>query len=820
MEMTGGGCEEKIFVSVRLRPLNEKEIARNDVCDCECINEDTNIFKHCNLPLPDRSMYSTAYTFDRVFRSGCSTKEVYEKEAKDVALSVVSDINSTVFAYGQTSSGKTFTMMGITEYAVADIYYYIEKHNEREFLLKFSAMEIYNESVRDLLSTDSTPLRLLDDPERGTVIKKLTEEPLRDWNHVMEILSICDDDRDCIFKCLGAFMKLKDKLRETALNETSSRSHQIIRLTIESSARQFLGKDNLSTLTAAVEWINFVDLGGSERTSQSLSAGTRLKAGCHINRSLLTLGTVIRKLSKRRNGHVPFRDSKLTRILQSSLGDNARTAIICTMGPREVMLSNQEIRYCLQRELARLESELRSQGPTFVASHYSALLREKGLQIEKLEKEMIDLTVQRDLAQSQVQDLLQLVGDEGHSMTRVGFNNYPHLQVRKSPECENPVPDTSPLASTHSLDIGVRSTDLFILMDIVGEALMITTYKFFLNLKRTLCQMILLHSCWPVLLCLSEAILDRVGDMIEEAEESKRSSSPEQNTEISESMVARNRDTTDQEFLSPPLKEDSMLSYIPHFVAHSHEKPSPWPLTEYMSGSQSLKLTKSRSEFSGRPEDIRRRLYELNYGANIERLSRKGSQSSIRSVAAIDLEAHRGRTSTDDNITSVNTCIVRMEEKAKLQQEKQVADNPSLSNWPSEFKRLRKEIIELWDVCNVSLVHKTYFFLLFKGDPTDSIYVEVELRRLSFLKDTYSRCSKRYCDVIFCKGQEHGGASGFVSGASKSCGMGYRSDLQSFTPPLLKCNYFEFVFTSLLFVFGTGLYCYVQLVNTRWRPPI
>ncbi|KAI8019245.1 hypothetical protein LOK49_LG04G00760 [Camellia lanceoleosa] len=75
---------------------------------------------------------------------------------------------------------------------------------------------------------------------------------------------------------------------------------------------------------------------------------------------------------------------------------------------------------------------------------------------------MIDLTIQQDLAQSQVQDLLQLVGDEEHSMTRVGFNNYPHLQVRKSPECENPVPDTSPLASPHSLDIGVRSVNRYL----------------------------------------------------------------------------------------------------------------------------------------------------------------------------------------------------------------------------------------------------------------------------------------------------------------------------------------------------------------------
>ncbi|GMP35757.1 hypothetical protein CsSME_00008088 [Camellia sinensis var. sinensis] len=129
-------------------------------------------------------------------------------------------------------------MTGITEYAIADIYDYIEKHNEREFLLKFSAMEIYNESVRDLLSTDSSPLRLLDDPKRGTVTEKLSEEPLRDWNNVMELLSICEAQR---------------QIGETALNETSSKSHQIIRLTIESSARQFLVKDYLSTLTVAVE---------------------------------------------------------------------------------------------------------------------------------------------------------------------------------------------------------------------------------------------------------------------------------------------------------------------------------------------------------------------------------------------------------------------------------------------------------------------------------------------------------------------------------------------------------------------------------------
>ncbi|KAL7100421.1 hypothetical protein ACP275_09G144500 [Erythranthe tilingii] len=141
-----------------------------------------------------------------------------------------------------TSNGKTYTMIGITEYALPDIYGYIQKHQERDFVFKFSAMEIYNESVRDLLSVDNTPLRLLDDTERGTVVEMLTEEMLRDWSHVIHLFCICEAQR---------------QIGETSLNEMSSRSHQIIRLTIESCSREFLGRDNAGTLTAAVNFAQF-----------------------------------------------------------------------------------------------------------------------------------------------------------------------------------------------------------------------------------------------------------------------------------------------------------------------------------------------------------------------------------------------------------------------------------------------------------------------------------------------------------------------------------------------------------------------------------
>ncbi|XP_035846620.1 kinesin-like protein KIN-7J [Helianthus annuus] len=123
------------------------------------------------------------------------------------------------------------------------------------------------------------------------------------------------------------FFTAQRKIGETSINEMSSRSH----LTIESSLSEVSGVDSATILAATV---NFVDLSGSERASQTNSVGKRLKGGGHINRSLLTLGTVIRKLSKEPNGHIPYRDSKLTRTLQNSLRGNAKTARVCTLRTR------------------------------------------------------------------------------------------------------------------------------------------------------------------------------------------------------------------------------------------------------------------------------------------------------------------------------------------------------------------------------------------------------------------------------------------------------------------------------------------------------
>ncbi|XP_059437877.1 kinesin-like protein KIN-7H [Corylus avellana] len=863
------GREEKIFVSIRLRPLNEKEIARNDVSEWECINDNTIIYRN-NLSVSERSMYPTAYTFDRVYRSDCSTRLVYEEAAKEVALVVVSGINASIFAYGQTSSGKTYTMSGITEYAVADIYDYMEKHNERNFLLKFSAMEIYNESVRDLLSSDNTPLRLLDDPERGTTVEKLTEETLRDWNHFKELLSVCEAQR---------------QIGETFLNEASSRSHQILRLTIESSAREFLGNDKSSSLTATV---NFVDLAGSERASQSLAAGTRLKEGCHINRSLLTLGTVIRKLSKGRNGHVPFRDSKLTRILQSSLGGNARTAIICTMSPARshveqsrntllfascakevatnaqvnVVMSDKALVKHLQRELARLESEMRSSGPTSVTSDSAALLREKDLQIEKLKKEIKDLTLQLDLSQSQVKDLLRLVDDDRPAIILADQDHhYPKLRVRTSWDSENQISETPATTDSH-LDVGVRSFDASQYSD--GHSRTSSDENLFQlpDFNENFSQ---IHSSPRLSVAIPNFLgIDQYQGETEEQTDEKsedlckevrcieieepstnrytqsnmsdsspdgyintnmsdsspnrylnsnmfdsslnkyvnsNTSSPIANTATSGVTVVENGDKATQELGSPPLKGDKELSSIlPNFVVPSPEKPSPWPMEKDMAAYRFLRLTRSRSckeslmtslsspwfekvekhestppvgfdkEFTGRPEGLRMKLSALKYDAIVDSLSRSSSQTSAGSAVVNEFKVQDAKSPLDENSTSRCTSTAGINEMADLQCENQHTDHvvleiePKLiaskknvkdvgldpmqddtgspSEWPSEFKRLQREIIELWHACNISLVHRTYFFLLFKGDPADSIYMEVELRRLSFLRDIFSRGSQ------------------------------------------------------------------------------
>lgn len=762
----GAGNEEKILVLVRLRPLSEKEIARNEVADWECINSTTILYRNS---LQERSGLPAACSFDRVFRGDCKTREVYDEGIKDIALSVVGGINSTIFAYGQTSSGKTYTMNGITEYTVSDIYDYIQKHDERAFALKFSAMEIYNEVVRDLLSSDNIQLRLLDDPEKGMIIEKLTEEILRDWNHLKELLSICEAQR---------------QIGETSLNEKSSRSHQILRLTIESSAREFIGKGNSTTLAASV---NFVDLAGSERASQALSVGQRLKEGCHINRSLLTLGTVIRKLSKGRHGHVNYRDSKLTRILQPALGGNARTAIICTLSPARshaeqsrntllfascakevstnakvnVVMSDKALVKHLQKEVARLESELKAPGST---CDHGPLLRKKDMQIEKLEKEIRELKKQRDLAHSRIDDLLRAIESDTRSVKVNGIQS---------------VNGNSDLRHSQNSLVGYSSDDTSDPSQVTEEPMLVTGED-----SDEVCSNI---RCIEVDESAKDGTCTSSRQSLSESEEIMPLSSEPANSHIMERELSPASSTqlsgTSNSYSYGALEKNiqGVQNTIDSLFKPHSDESSPGTSTS-MTASGVLQLTRSRScranlitvspdmgmdeqnestpptvLENGRLEGVFQRkqwkLPPVLYGANSARLTRDDSLSSEYNCF-IDDTKNDNANDGDEDLPTLGSFVAGLREMAKLQYENQTANQvpgatdeknardvamDPMNDWPIKFEMLQKSIIELWQACNVSLVHRTYFILLIKDDFTDSIYMEVEHRRLSFLKETFSR---------------------------------------------------------------------------------
>ncbi|TVU10146.1 hypothetical protein EJB05_43657 [Eragrostis curvula] len=792
--------QERIVVSVRLRPVNAREAERGDGSDWECTGPTTLAFRGT---VPERAMFPAAYTYDRVFSAECSTRQVYEEGARRVALSVLSGINSSVFAYGQTSSGKTYTMVGITELSMSDIYDYIDKHPEREFVLKFSAMEIYNEAVRDLLSTDAAPLRLLDDPEKGTVVEKLTEETLRDKGHLLELLAVCEAQR---------------QIGETALNETSSRSHQILRLTIESSPKQFTGRANSSTLLACV---NFVDLAGSERASQTAAAGMRLKEGSHINRSLLTLGKVIRQLSKGRNGHIPYRDSKLTRILQSSLGGNARTAIICTMSPAHchieqsrntllfancakdvvtdaqvnVVMSDKALVKHLQRELARLENELKSPGSASCSNHAEAL-REKDELIKQLEQQLKELMEQKDTVQSQL-DSFRRVASEGYiddctsrrwnernwsseslphnasegalsssdtydatyeeqddfgskeldaSHVCRGHHHNPELSERTARQHQQIVEDQSMFSLDPTSNHNSESTDSHhankeatseASEEHCKEVQCIETN----GLRRRKSQVFS-----PAIRSYADA------DATEEKHGESITSTTDNAIQLFTCDTDPSSDTekpkTDE---SLALKRcvvssrDGVLSRSRSCRASFMVIPNSW-----FDNSADMNMTPPGEIFKyspSRPEKVRRSLYTEN--------------GDLQNDLSLDYPVVTGRVESDEvtdkstcnfeeeGITSDISCVAETKTKGCTvshieKNEKDVGADSSVtstespSQWSINFEKKQKEIIELWQECNVSLVHRTYFFLLFKGDKADNIYLEVEHRRLSFIKSSFS----------------------------------------------------------------------------------
>ncbi|XP_066241622.1 centromere-associated protein E isoform X1 [Saccopteryx leptura] len=307
--------EGAVAVCVRLRPLNSREEALGDATQVYWKTDNNAIYQVDG---------SKSFNFDRVFHSNETTKNVYEEIAVPIIDSAIQGYNGTIFAYGQTASGKTYTMMGSEDHlgviprAIHDIFQKIEKCPDREFLLRVSYMEIYNETIADLLcdTRKMKPLIIREDFNRNVYVSDLTEEVV--YTSEMALKWIRKGEKNRHYGI-------------TKMNQRSSRSHTIFRMILESREK---GEPSNCEGAVKVSHLNLVDLAGSERAAQTGAEGVRLKEGCNINRSLFILGQVIKRLSDGQVGRfINYRDSKLTRILQNSLGGNAKTRIICTITP-------------------------------------------------------------------------------------------------------------------------------------------------------------------------------------------------------------------------------------------------------------------------------------------------------------------------------------------------------------------------------------------------------------------------------------------------------------------------------------------------------
>ncbi|XP_022149413.1 kinesin-like protein KIN-7K, chloroplastic [Momordica charantia] len=301
--------KENVTVTVRFRPLSPREIRQGE--DIAWYADGETIVRNEHNP-------TTAYAYDRVFGPTTTTRHVYDIAAQHVVSGAMEGVNGTIFAYGVTSSGKTHTMHGdqrspgIIPLAVKDAFSIIQETPNREFLLRVSYLEIYNEVVNDLLNPAGQNLRIREDAQ-GTFVEGIKEEVVLSPAHVLSLIAAGEEHRH---------------VGSTNFNLLSSRSHTIFKLTIESSPCG----ENSEGEAVNLSQLNLIDLAGSE-SSKAETTGIRRKEGSYINKSLLTLGTVISKLTDGRANHIPYRDSKLTRLLQSSLSGHGRVSLICTVTP-------------------------------------------------------------------------------------------------------------------------------------------------------------------------------------------------------------------------------------------------------------------------------------------------------------------------------------------------------------------------------------------------------------------------------------------------------------------------------------------------------
>ncbi|XP_065501079.1 kinesin-like protein KIF19 [Caloenas nicobarica] len=405
--------EQQLTVALRIRPLSEAE-AEEGAALIACKAGEQRVVLMDPSEDPDdilranRSREKT-FVFDTVFDHRATQEEVYVSTTKSLIGGVISGYNATVFAYGPTGAGKTYTMLGtdcepgICIRALDDLFKTLEGTTEEmDYRVSMSYVEIYNEVIRDLLNPSSGFLDLREDPRGSIQIAGITEVSTTNAQEVMQLLMKGNKQRT---------------QEPTAANETSSRSHAVLQVTVtQKSRRKAMGKE------VRIGKLFMVDLAGSERAAQTQNRGKRMKEGAHINRSLLALGNCINALSEKKGSRaqfVNFRDSKLTRLLKDSLGGNSRTVMIAHISPASTSFeeSRMTLIYAYRAKNIKTQVKCNLQNVSYPIDQYTSIIADLHRDIEHLKARVENQEKEQSAVSSELGDLQaeRHQGSEAHS---------------------------------------------------------------------------------------------------------------------------------------------------------------------------------------------------------------------------------------------------------------------------------------------------------------------------------------------------------------------------------------------------------------------
>eukprot|EP01135_Chromosphaera_perkinsii_P001088 Nk52_evm38s158 gene=Nk52_evmTU38s158 len=416
-----GGGDSNMMVAVRVRPANEREEGTRNIIKCLDDNilifdpEEDEVTGECDTPSKlsrrtQRGEDSSAscatpvsgsskqrrimmklasanhkrrkevqYAFDVVFNEHVTQQEVYERTCKRLIEGVMTGYNGTMFAYGATGAGKTHTMLGkegtpgIMVYTVEDLFRRLQScQGDKVFELEVSYLEIYNERIRDLLKP-GPPLDLREDPVKGSIVSNLSYHTPSGVSDLFSML---------------AQGNLNRTQHPTDANANSSRSHAVFQIYIKQKSRTAGLSANVK-----VAKLSLIDLAGSERATATTNRGNRLREGANINRSLLSLGNCINALvdrEKRKVNHIPYRDSKLTRLLKDSLGGNTRTIMLANVSPSGLTYddTHNTLKYANRAKNIKTKVTRNVLNVDYHISKYKEIIQELRSEVEELKAKL------------------------------------------------------------------------------------------------------------------------------------------------------------------------------------------------------------------------------------------------------------------------------------------------------------------------------------------------------------------------------------------------------------------------------------------------